>query len=89
MAFSNTVKDKFYWTGRLVETGTWTSDGGTTTGTITADSNGATIVEVHECCFASNGDTAVKPAKDVGPNKVKITFTANDSGHYTIIGRAA
>jgi hypothetical protein len=75
----------------LIETGTWTSDGGTTTGTITCDATAGspTVTEVVGSCFASNGDTAVKPANDAGPNKVKITFTANDDGDYSIFGRVA
>ena len=79
------------WEGMLIESGTWTSSGGTTTHTITCDATAGqpSIVEVYGSCFASNGDTAVKPANDIGPNKVKITFTANDDGHYAIWGRAA
>ena len=91
MTASNTVTEKFYWNGMLVERGTFTSSGGTTTLTITADATAGqpTIAEVYGHCFASDGDTAIKPAQDVGPNKVKITFTANDTGDYVIFGRCA
>lgn len=93
MAFTNVVTSKELLPGGEVrERGTW--DGtGVTTGTITADTttvNGvnADITEISEFCVSSNGDTGVFPAQDVGPNKLKITFTSGDAGKYMIRGKA-
>lgn len=94
MAFSNTVTDIIPWgNGLIMEYGTF-NGASVTTGTITAAATGTYtargqyITEVLSWGFASDGDTAVLPARDVDPNKVKITFTSSDTGDYYIIGKA-
>ncbi len=89
MAFSQTMTEKIELPGGLVlERGTW-NGAAVTTGDITADTVvQPEIVDILEWGFASNGDTAVLPAKDVAPNKVKITFTTSDTGNYWIKGKA-
>ena len=90
MAFAKTmVKKVTLGNGQMREIGTWLADGGTASGTITADTDSPAIMVVETQSFASNGDTAVLPAKDVALNAVKITFTANDGGDYTLEGPAA
>ena len=81
--------------GIIREIGTWDGDSDTT-GTITAGTaaeyaadglpSERVITEVIGWGFASDGDTAVLPAKDVDLNKVKITFTNSDTGDYYIEG---
>lgn len=94
MAFTNTVTDIVsVGNGYVMEYGTFTSDGGTATGTITADATKAftekvQITDILAWGFASDGDTAVIPAKDVAPDEIKIKITANDTGDYFIIGKA-
>ena len=76
--------------GYKVETGTWTSSGGTTTVDITVDTtNQPEIVKILDCDVSSNGDTAVNKAYDIAPGTVRLTFTANDSGTYRIKGKCA
>lgn len=71
-----------------MERGTW-NGASVTTGTITASTAGSTeIADIFEWGFASDGDTAVLPAKDVAPNAIKITFTSSDTGDYWIKGKA-
>ena len=48
-----------------------------------------TIKEIVFWNLASNGDLAVKPAKDVPVNHIKITFTSADAGTYAIVGKVA
>jgi len=94
MAFSNTVTDIVpFANGLIMEYGTF--NGATvTSGEITASTastytvGDSHITEIISWGFASDGDTAIIPAKDVAPNKIKITFTANDTGDYWIIGKA-
>lgn len=98
MAASNTVTKRFMnFNGKLVEEGTWTSAGGTTTVTVTPATSGqgisAGIRTIDRVAATSNGNTGVfintNPA-GVSQNSVaKLTFTANDSGTYTIEGDAA
>ena len=93
MAFSNTPAEKLMLPGGiLMERGRW-NGAGVTTGTITASTstiNGvkASISEIYGSEFTSDGDTAVIPAGDVGPNARKLTFTSGDVGTYMIYGRA-
>lgn len=94
MAFSNTVTDVInVGPGMLMEFGTWDGDS-VTTGTISADTTGAFSVGATEIAdvvawgFASDGDNAVIPAKDVNPNQIKITCTSSDTGDYWIMGKA-
>lgn len=96
MAFSNTpTKVVDMGNGILREIGTWNGDS-VTEGTITAGTasqyetanlpSERVITEVIGWGFASDGDTAVLPAKDVALNKVKLTFTNSDTGDYYIEG---
>lgn len=92
MAASNAVtRTKEQGNGMLLEEGTWTSSGGTTTLTFTAGTNadGQKISRIEKFGFSSNGDTGVFPAQDVAVDAIKITFTANDAGKYWIEGPAA
>lgn len=96
MAFSNTpTKVVNMGNGIIREIGTWDGDS-VTTGTITAGTSAEyaaaglpserVITEIIGWGFASDGDTAVLPAKDVDLNKAKITFTNSDTGDYYIEG---
>jgi|SRR5882724_10951973 len=98
MAFSNTPAKRYMnFNGQLVEEGTWTSSGGTTTGTITPATSGqgisAGIRTISDTDATSNGNTAV--IKNTTPSGVsaysvlKLTFTANDTGTYRIEGAGA
>lgn len=94
MAFSNTVTDIIPWgPGLIMEYGTW-NGASVTTGTITAASSGTYsakgqfITEVLAWGVANDADNATIPARDVDPNKLKLTFTSNDTGDYYIIGPA-
>ena len=94
MVFSNTVTDIIdLGNGMIMERGVFDGDS-VTTGTITADVTGVfsvgakEITEIIEWGFASDGDTAILPAKDVAVNKIKITFTGSDTGDYYIKGFA-
>lgn len=90
MAFAFTMVSKTIEEGGyVVERGTWTSDGGTTTGNITADTNSPKIVKITGFATSSNGDGATNPAQDVADTTLKLTFTANDSGQYMIRGKGA
>lgn len=91
MAASFTMTNKFVEEGGyVVESGTWTSSGGTTTVNITADTaTQPEIVKIVDADVSSNGDTAVIKAYDVADTTLKLTFTANDSGTYRIRGKAA
>lgn len=96
MAFTNTPVSIVPMANGLVqESGTWNGDS-VTTGTITAATTapandpsyaGPYIKEISQWGFASNGDTAVIPAKDVPENQIKITFTSSDTGNYYLIGK--
>lgn len=91
MAFSNTVVGKKELPGGLmIEWGTWNA-ASVTSGTITAATTGGNpdIKEVMMWGFASDGDHAVAPARDVAQNAVKITTTASDTGDYFILGPCA
>jgi hypothetical protein len=95
MSFSNTVVDIIpLANGLLMEYGTFDS-ASVTTGTITAADGSASytagltsIGKIIAWGFASDGDNDVKPAKDVAPNKIKVTTTSSDTGDYWIIGKA-
>ena len=91
MAFSFTMLKKYTKEGGLVvEEGTWTSNGGTTTGNITVNTTiQPEIIKINDADVSSNGDTAVIKAYDVNDTTLKLTFTGNDSGTYKIEGRAA
>lgn len=95
MAFSNAVTEVLnLGDGLIMERGTFNSDS-VTTGTITAV-DGSTdyglgdtaITDILVWGFASDGDNPVTPAKDVEPNKIKITTTSSDTGDYWLIGKA-
>lgn len=93
MAFANTVIEAGIKSdGTAFERGTWTADGGTTTGTITSGagtgfpSNTPKIGIIRTFSVSSDSDDTIKPAQDVGDNKLKLTFTANDDGRYYIEG---
>lgn len=91
MGFSKTMVGKKELPGGLmIEWGTWNA-ASVTTGEITADTAGdiPDIKEIMMWGFASDGDNAVKPAKDVAQNKVKITCTSSDTGDYFILGPCA
>lgn len=90
MAFAFTLLSKTQEEGGyVIETGTWTSNGGTTTGNITVDTSAPKIVVIREADVSSNGDTQVYKAYDVDPQTLKLTFAANDSGTYRIKGKGA
>lgn len=77
--------------GFVMERGTFVSDGGTTTGTITATApnvDGPGITYILGFGASSDADTSVICATDAGDNKLKLTFGANNDGKYYIIGRA-
>lgn len=96
MAFSNTVTDIIpLANGLLMEYGTFDS-ASVTTGTITTADAATTytagstnITKIIAWGFASDGDYAVTPAKDVAPNKIKVTTTSSDTGDYWLIGPAS
>lgn len=94
MAFTKTVTDVVELAnGFILEYGTFNDADSAGTGTLTADqtgdyTSGTSIANVLSWGFASDGDTAVLPAKDVNPNQVKITCTAGDTGDYFLIGKA-
>lgn len=92
--FSNTVVDVVeFGNGYIKESGTFNC-ASVTSGEITASTAGTysvgakEIVEIEAWGFASDGDNAVTPARDVANNKIKITCTSNDTGDYYIIGKA-
>lgn len=96
MAFSNTPTEIIdLGNGRIREKGTFNS-AGVTTGTITAATaselaaailpDDRVITKIDGWGFASDGDNAVTPAKDVDPNKIKIATTSDDTGDYYIEG---
>jgi hypothetical protein len=96
MAFSNTpTKIIDMGNGIIREIGIFDGDS-VTTGTITAATatelaalnlpSDRVITEIIGWGFASDGDTAILPAKDVGLNEVKATFTNSDTGDYWIEG---
>lgn len=93
MAFSNTAIDVIpIADGYVMEYGTF-SGAGVTTGIITAATTGtftagAVLYEIVKWGFASDGDTAILPARDTAVNAIKITFTSADSGDYWIEGKA-
>ena len=95
MAAGNTVTDIVpLANGLLMEYGTFDSTSVTTL-TITASAGSASytagltgIGKIIAWGFASDGDYAVSPAKDVAPNKVKIATTSSDTGDYWLIGKA-
>ena len=76
--------------GLMMEKGTFNL-AGVTTGTITANTatGNPDMHEIIMWSFASAGDTAVLPARDVAPNAIKITGTQDETGTYTLIGRGA
>lgn len=95
MAFSNTVTSAgINSKGHYYEEGTW-NGAGVTTGTITAGAgtnfpaNTPKITKVESFDVGSDSDDTVNYAQDVGPNKLKLTFTADDTGTYRIEGPAA
>ena len=81
--------------GLIREIGVFDS-AGVTTGTITAATaseleavgqpSKRVITEIIGWGFASDGDNAVTPAKDVDPNKIKVKTTSDDTGDYYIEG---
>lgn len=89
MAFSNTVtKTRMIAPGLALETGTWNA-ASVTTGTITAATTQTVNVgKIEAWGFASDGDNAVLPARDVADNTIKITCTSSDTGNYWILGPA-
>lgn len=91
MAASNTMTSKTVEEGGyVIEKGTWTSSGGTTTLSITADTTiTPKVVSISEWAVSSNGDTAIQVARDAGATVLKMTFTANDGGTYMIKGKGA
>ena len=92
MAASNTMTNKYTLPGGIVvEEGTWTSSGGTTTLTITADATEQPEVsKLLWSDFTVNGDTNLAKANDgLAKNQIKLTFTANEGGEYRLFGQAA
>lgn len=90
MAFAFTLVSKTLEEGGyVVERGTWTSNGGTTTGNITVDTGSPKIIKITDFAVSSNGDTNIAPAQDAGDGTLKLTFTANDGGQYMIKGKGA
>lgn len=94
MAFLNTTTDIIELANGLIqEYGTF-SGAGVTTGTIAANTYAVSytadsvITDIIQWGFASDADNAVIPAKDVAPEKIKITFTSAATGDYYIIGKA-
>ena len=95
MAFLSTVTDVIeYANGFIMEYGTW-SGAGVITGTITTASASTAYTHygkiplILNWSFASDGDTAVVPARDQNDDVIKITFTSADSGDYVLIGKSA
>ena len=88
MALTCTKKDKIYFNGMLLEIGTWSSDGGTTTGTFTCDTTTGEpqVVEIYNLAFSSDGDHAVK-THTLSRVTQTITYTAADTGKYFCLGR--
>jgi len=90
MGFTASFVKKELIGGLIYETGTFVSDAGTATGNITADTTiQPEIQDILLWSASSNGDTAVICARDAGLNVLKLTFTGNDSGTYTIVGKGA
>jgi hypothetical protein len=96
MAFASAVVERRMLPGGLMlERGTWSgAAGAVSTGDITCATSGGgdanpDIQDIIMWSFGNDMDNAVLPAKDVAPNKIKITFTASDTGTYNIIGRCA
>lgn len=97
MAASNTVTDvRPYANGLLIERGTFDLDD-TTTLTITAATGDSSytagntgIIDIYNSTVYSDSDsTDLVQAKDVAPNKLKITSASGDTGDYVLIGPAA
>ena len=90
MAFASAMTFKKELPGGFIEErGTWTATAGTDTGTITADTTvQPELVTITEWYTSNNADNETKVATDAGDNKLKLTFTANDTGTYVIIGKA-
>ena len=91
MANIGTFVEKMdFGSGLVLEVGTFDDSGGAGTGEITADTTQQPeIAEVLMAGASSDGDTAVDIAQDVLPSQVKVTCTANDTGKYWLIGKAA
>ena len=93
-AFTNSVTDKvFLGGGYIQEYGTFTcaSIGGEN---LTASTSAAyavgdlEITNIERWGFASDGDLAVKVARDTAPNVIKVRCAATtDTGDYYIIGK--
>lgn len=89
MAFSDTYKEKILMPGGLVmERHEWDGDS-VTTGTVTCDTTEQPeIAEVLFAVASDDADNSVVTALDAGANKVKLTFTASDTGDLMIFGKA-
>lgn len=81
--------------GKAWERGTYTLDGGDTTGNIVSGSStdfpstSPKISRITTCSLSSDGDTNTTWAADVARNTAKITCAANDTGTYLIEGPSA
>jgi hypothetical protein len=90
MAFSATVlKVEELGNGYIIETGTF-NGASVTTGTITAQAAATGVQGIYDIkAFnaSSDNDTAVVCNID-SPNTMTLTFQANDTGKYFLIGKA-
>jgi hypothetical protein len=92
MAFTKTNVSKTQIPGGLiVERGNWTLSGGDTTGTLIADSTGnPDICEIwYGEIRSSTAARSVTASKSASAPSYDIVATANDTGTYTLVGRAA
>lgn len=96
MAFTNSVVNRFMQAGGvIVEQGTWTLTGGSTTGVITPATNGqginnAGIFEIYQPMVTSDTNSAAL-VDNLATNRktLRVTSAANDTGTYTLVGRVA
>lgn len=91
--FTNTATSvKLDHNGNIIEEGTWVASGGSTGGTIIANTSiGSThIAQIESADFYSDTSPPTNIAKRlVLPSSVEIAVTANDTGSYRLVGRPA
>jgi len=104
MAFSNTVRSKrINFNGQVEEVGVWALTGGSTTGDIvpsaatfspSSTAFPTAIREINDIELSSDTNSSVlvsnlQPATFSPRSRLRLTSAANDTGTYTLIGRAA
>ena len=89
MAFSSTIKGSKDLGGCKMIHGTWATDGGTATGTITwggtrGDATGIPHTIIDGTAISSVSATTMTAAKITATGTMVITCVANDSGYWSV-----